>query len=87
MLGITEKLVRKSLSQDLYLKVLAVNKEKTDLLSQFSSLSGYPLITRKSDVIKLDGAALECFREDVFANDVYNFINKKHTNEYEMKLV
>ena len=87
MLGITEKLVRKSLSQDLYLKVLAVNKEKTDLLSQFSSLSGYPLITRKSDVIKLAGAALECFREDVFANDVYNFINKKHTNEYEMKLV
>ena len=63
------------------------NKEKTDLLSQFSSLSCYPLITRKSDVIKLDGAASECFREDVFANDVYNFINKKHTNEYEMKLV
>lgn len=87
MLGITEKLVRKSLSQDLYLKVLAVNKDKTDLLSKFSSLSDYPIITRKSDVIKLDGAASECFREDVFANDVYNFINKKHTNEYEMKLV
>ena len=67
--------------------MLAVNKDKTDLLSKFSSLSDYPIITRKSDVIKLDGAASECFREDVFANDVYNFINKKHTNEYEMKLV
>ena len=87
MLGTTEKLVKKSLAQDLYMKVLAVNKEKTDLLSKFSSLSDYPLITRKSDVVKLDGAASECFKKDIFANDVYNFINKKHTNEYEMKLV
>lgn len=87
MLGITEKSVRKSLSQDLYLKVLAVNKDKTDLLSSLSSVSSYPLITRKSDVIKLDGAAEECFRQDVFANDLYNFICSKHTNEFEMKLV
>ena len=87
MLGITQKSVRKSLSQDLYLKVLAVNKDKTDLLSSLSSVSSYPLITRKSDVIKLDGAAEECFKQDVFANDLYNFICGKHTNEFEMKLV
>ena len=87
MLGITEKLVRKSLAQDSYLKILAINENKIDLLSEFTKNCKYPLITRKSDVIKLDGAAYECFTKDVFANDLYNFITKTHANEYDMKIV
>lgn len=87
MLGITEKLVRKSLAQDSYLKILAINENKIDILSEFTKNCKYPLITRKSDVIKLDGAAYECFTKDVFANDLYNFITKTHANEYDMKIV
>ena len=87
MLGIDEKLIRKSLEQELYLKVLAINKQKTDLLSYFDKNSDLPLITRKSDAAKLDGVAAECFKKDVFANLVFDFINGKKTNEYEMKMV
>ena len=87
MLGIDEKLIRKSLEQELYLKVLAINKQKTDLLSYFDKNSDLPLITRKSDAAKLDGVAAECFKKDVFANLVFDFINGKRTNEYEMKMV
>lgn len=86
-LGISEREIRRALLRDLYLKVLAVNKEKTELLSDFTKRAEYPLITRKSDVLKLDGAGLDCFKKDIFANDLYNYINKKHTNEYDMKLV
>lgn len=87
MLGIEEKPIRKSLNDDLYLKVLAINKQKTDLLSYFDKNSDLPLITRKSDAAKLDGVAEVCFKKDVFANHVYDFINGKKTNEFEMKLV
>ena len=87
MLGIDEKLVRKCLSQELYLNVLAVKKDKTDLLSSFTKNSDIPLITRKSDVLKLSGVALECFKKDVFANTVFDFINGSKTNEYDMKIV
>lgn len=87
MLGTSERDVRKALSSDLYLKVLAVNASKTELLSEFAKRSKYPLITRKSDVSKLEDNALECFKKDVFANNLYNYIAKTRTNEYEMKLV
>lgn len=87
MLGIKESFIRKCLKNDLYLKVLAINGGKTSLLSTLAKLTDLPLITRKADADKLDGIAKECFEKDVFANDVYNFVCHKKTNEYEMKIV
>ena len=87
MLGIKESFIRKCLKNDLYLKVLALNGKKDNLLSTLSKMTNVPLITRKSDADKLEGVAKECFEKDVFANDIYNFICKIKTNEYEMKIV
>ena len=87
MLGLEENFIRKCLGSELYLKVLAINKEKSALLSEFSKLTDTPIITRKKDADALIGVAKSCFEKDVYANDVYNFITKQKTNEYEMKMV
>ena len=87
MLGIEESFIRKCLSDELYLKVLAISKEKTDLLSEFSKMTETPIITRKKDADALIGIAKACFEKDVYANDVYNFVTKHRTNEYEMKII
>ncbi len=86
-LGITHKFTERCLKSTLPLKVLAIEANKTDLLSTLKGYRTYPFITRKSDVKALKGVALECFEQDVRSNDVYNLLNKKHTNEYEMKIV
>ncbi len=86
LLGIDSSLVNKCLNDDLYLKVLAVNRQKTEILSKFSNAK-YPLITRKSDSLNLSGTAEECFKKDIFANDVYSAATNDKLNEYEMKLV
>ncbi len=86
MLGITKEFTLNCLKGDLYLKVLAINKEKQSMLSELSS-SKYPLITRKSDALKLSGIAYECFQKDVFASDVFSLVTKNKTNEFEMKII
>ena len=87
MLGIDFPFVSECLKSRLYLKILAVKKEKTDVLSAISRLSTYPIVARKNDVRSLSGVALECFKKDAFANDVANYVFKKRTNEYDMKTV
>ena len=86
MLGITKEFTLECLNSDLYLKVLAINKEKQKVLSDLST-SKYPLITRKSDINKLSGTALKCFEKDVESNDIYNLVTNNKTNEYDMKII
>lgn len=80
LLGIKKEDVLKFLKSDLYLKMLALNARKTELLSALSP--DIPFITRKSDAGLLKGAAKKCFDLDVFAGDVYSHITKKHQNEF-----
>ncbi len=86
MLGITKEFTQKCLKSNLYLKVLAIASDKMHLLSAFSGGKN-KLITRKSDADNLTGTQKLCFLKDVYANDVYNLVTKKHTNEFEMKIV
>lgn len=86
-LGIDKQTVERCLSSELYLKILAIDKNKTELLSYLEKNSAFPIIARKSDADKLSGVAKECFQRDVFALSVYDFVAKTKTNEYEMKLV
>ncbi len=86
MLKIDEKLVHTALKKDLYLKVLAIKEDKIDLLSKLSSAS-YPLITRKSDLTKLSGTALEVFEKDVFATEIYSSVTDAKINENNMIIV
>ncbi len=86
MLNIDKKLVQSALKKDLYLKVLAINKDKVDLLSKLSNAK-YPLITRKSDSAKLKNTAKEVFEKDVFANDIYSSVTGKKLNEHNMFMI
>ncbi len=86
MLGITRELTEKCLKSNLYLKVLAVNEEKKDVLSVLSQ-SRNAIITRKADADRLSGTAETCFFKDVLSNDIYNLCSGKKTNEYDMKTV
>ena len=87
MLGIEESFIRKCLSDELYLKVLAIDKNKLSILSEFSKMTDTPIITRKRDADALIGISKACFEKDVFANDVYGFVTNTKTNEYQMKTV
>lgn len=73
-LGIEKTLVRKCLKNPSYLKVLAVKKERKDLLPYFAQNSSYPLVLRRTDISKLEGAAEKSFEKDLLLNSVYNFI-------------
>lgn len=85
MLGIDEKFIKKCLKSELYLKVLAIKKDKTELLSKL--LYKTPFIMRKKDADGLSSVAKECFEKDVFANDVYNIATGKKSNEYHTIIV
>ena len=87
MLGVEESFIRKCLSSELYLKVLAISKEKANLLSEFSKMTEAPIITRKSDADRLVGTSKLCFEKDVFACDVYGYVTKRKINEFEMKMI
>ena len=78
--------VKKCLNSPLYLKVLAINKNKPEVLSVLAN-STYPVITRKSDAIKLKGVAKKCFEKDAFACNLYSVATKTKLNENEMKIV
>ena len=80
MLKISNKFTEKCLKSDLYLKVLALRKDRADLLSELGGKT--PFIMRKSDADNLSSVARDCFEKDVFANDIYNIATKKKTNEY-----
>lgn len=85
MLGITEKKIKRYLNGELYLKTLAIKSSRLDLLCKLKDKN--PFIVRKADSNLLNGVAKDCFNDDVFANDLYNQITNKKTNEYETKIV
>lgn len=86
LLKITNELLKNSLNGNPYVKVLAVNKNRNDVLSYLSALSA-PLLTRKGDEKKLDEKAKACFELDVRASEVYSLITSKRVNPFETKFV
>lgn len=79
--------VKSALKSPLYLKVLAINGNRENLLSDLAKNSKAPVITRKSDLSKLKGTSFKIFEKDVFALDLYNSLSGKKTNEFDMKIV
>ena len=70
LLNITEEQIRSALNNDLYLRVLAVKKNRNDVLSALSE-SRFPLVIRAHDEQKLNATALQCFNRDIFAEKIY----------------
>ena len=73
LLQIEEKLVKESLQAPLYLRVLAIRKERSDLLSALSS-SSLPILIRANDKDSLTGVAKKVYERDAFAEKVYGLL-------------
>ena len=79
LLKTQEKDIREYLSSPLYLRVLAVKKEKTDVLTALSE-SAYPVLVRAHDEDALSGTAKRCHDTDVFAEKVYRLLYPQREN-------
>ena len=75
LLNIEETLIRECLSSPLYFRVLAVRKQREDILSALGE-SAYPLIIRAHDDEKLCKTAKRCYEKDIFAEKVYGILQK-----------
>ena len=73
LLNIEEQLIRESLQSPLYLRVLAADKARSDVISALSE-STFPLIARAHDENALSGIAKECFDIDLFAEKTYGLL-------------
>ena len=73
LLNIEEELIRKALQSPLYLRVLAVKKERSDLLSALANAE-IPIIARAHDENALQGTAKAVFETDIFAEKTYGLL-------------
>ena len=73
LLGIDEHLIRAGLQSPLFLRVLAVKKERSDILSALSA-SPCPTIIRAHDEDILCGVAKDVYQRDIFAENVYTLL-------------
>ena len=87
LLGISKEFTDECLKSRLYAKVLAVNSDCKDIISEMAEKSAVPIITRKSDVQELKKTALKSYELDVLANDLYNLATDEKTNENQMIIV
>jgi len=81
-LNINEKFIASCMNSELYLKILAVKKGRAEELLSAISASAAPVITRKSDFFALKRIAVECFKKDTEAAELYAFITGVKTNEF-----
>ncbi|MBQ8375101.1 MAG: nucleotidyltransferase family protein [Clostridia bacterium] len=75
LLKIDENLIRESLNAPLYLRVLAVKKTRSDVLSALGE-SSFPLLIRAHDEDILCGVAADAHEVDRFAERVYGLLYK-----------
>ena len=90
MLGISKQLVEKCLKGDVYARVLAVDKDKTDVLSYLAKAcekSGAKLITRRSDMEKLGGYLEKSLEIDNFASDIFHLVTGQDNSQREIKII
>ena len=73
LLNIDEDLIRDCLRSPLYLRILAVRKGRSDLLSALGE-SPFPILARAHDENALTGTAKTCFEVDTFAEKTYGLL-------------
>lgn len=87
LLGIKKDFIDDCLSSPLYAKILAVNSNSKDIISELTENSSIPVLTRKSDCSSLKKTAEKCFNIDVLASDLYSLATNKKMNEHQMLIV
>lgn len=78
LLNIPECLIRECLQSPLYFSVLAVKKDREDVLSSLSE-SHLPLLIRANDKTALSQTAKKCLQATEFADAIYNLLYPKST--------
>lgn len=86
-LGIERGEAQSALSAPLYLRTLAVKKEKSEEILSALSRSPLPVVVRRSDAEKLGKAALACMEKDVSAVRLYDALTATRTGEYQTRFV
>ena len=84
LLKINEGNIREALQNPLYLNVLAIKKERKDLLSALGE-SAFPLLIRAHDEEMLTGVAVRTLETDKFADQTYGLLygaNKQEKNVF-----
>ncbi|MBQ7913631.1 MAG: nucleotidyltransferase family protein [Clostridia bacterium] len=80
LLKIEESFIRDCLKSKLYLRVLAVKKDRKDILSELSNAE-FPLLLRAKDEDSLTETAKKCLQTDYFTEKIYaiayNFYKKE----------
>lgn len=73
LLQVDERLLRECLCENLYLRVLAIKKKRSDLLSALSE-SNFPLLIRAHDDNALTDVSAVCYEKDLFAEKLYKLL-------------
>ena len=82
VLKIYEDLLSSCTQSPTYAKLLAVKKEKKEIIAYLTENSKIPVLTKKGDITELKKTAAKCFEKDVLANDLYNVITGRNDNAY-----
>lgn len=73
LLHIEEDLIRTSLQSPLYLRVLAIKKERSNVLTALAQ-STCPTLIRAHDEDTLNGTAKQAYERDIFSENVYKLL-------------
>ncbi len=87
VLGINEDLVKKGLKNPLYMKILAVNKQRADSILAALKKSVFPCITRRSDLSHLSKTASDILAVDTLAADIFNLVTDCSFTESQIRLI
>lgn len=87
VIGIDEETVRKSLRAPLYLRILAVKKERADEMLRCFNRSAYPVLARRSDYLKLTKTAETVNEKDIFASELFALFSGQGTCEQHIRLI
>lgn len=83
LLGVTRRGVEDALASPLYLRTLAVKKDRAEEILSALSKGSFPLVTRKCEALELKKEALTCFEKDYAVNETYNILNGIRNGGYE----
>ena len=87
VLGISDDLVRSALQAPLYLKLLAMRKDRAEALLPAFSKGLFPLLTRQNDIKSLGEAAKAVLQKDLFAANVFRLCSQKAMREQLLPFV
>ncbi len=85
LLNIDKNLISVAKKTTPYVKVLAIKKDKLNLLGELSK--SCTLITQRSDTLKLNKNQKLILERDIFSSKIYSLITNNKQNSFEMKII